>query len=235
MSNRRQFLFGAGTVTAALLGIGTSNTMAQNAAPEGLYFTGVFPEAEYLVIENRGESSIDLTHYYINFERRDEYDQIRQFGRDGQVAAGSDLRLEPGESLTIATGAERVSDADVTFDYEGAVINDETPDSFAILLPDGETVVAQADKNPSPPPTDTPTSTATPDEGTTATEADAPTTRTTTTEASTPTETATAEDTSTAEPTTTAEPTQTATAEPTETPDGTTTEMPEGVDVDDGC
>lgn len=222
MANRRQYLFGAGTAAAALLGIGASHTvLAQNAAPEGIYFTEVHPRAEYLVIENRGKSTIDLTEYYINFEYGDETDQNRQFESDGTVTAGSDLVLRLGEKLVVATGAEPVSDADVTFGYTRPEINNTEPDNFALLMPDGETVVDESGKNPNPP-----TSTATPEEDTE-----------TTTEADTATTTQT-EATNTATATTTPE-TETTTTEPanatTETPGGTTTDASSGVDVGDGC
>lgn len=224
MTSRRQYLFGTGTVTAALLGVGPGTALAQNAAPDGIYFTDVFADQEYLVIENRGESEVNLEEYYINFEYNGEQNQIRQFGADAEVASGADLTFEPGERLVIATGAESVPEAHITFNYEGPVINNDTPDSFALLMPDGETVVAAADKNPSPPPTDTPTS-----EEATTTETD--TTTQTTTETATQTTTETSTDTATASTpdseTTTAESTGAAT----ETPDGSpATDAPSGDD-----
>ncbi len=240
MTNRRQYLVGAGTAAATLLGVGASNAIAQNTAPEGIYFTDVNAEGEYLVLKNRGQSTVDLREYYIDFEHNGNVDQTRRFGTDATVSAGADLTFEPGERLVVATGAENVPEAHVTFDYKGPVINNETPDSFALLMPDKETVVAEADKNPSPPPADT----STPESGaeSTTTEADTPTaTDTTTTEAdtTTTTDTQTTKATNTAtstpengtETATAAEPTETATAKPTDA----TTETPSEVDVGDDC
>ena len=244
MTNRRQYLVGAGTAAATLLGIGASSAVAQNTAPKGIYFTDVNAEGEYLVLENRGQSTVDLREYYIDFEHNGNIDQTRRFGTDATVSAGADLTFEPGERLVVATGAENVPEAHVTFGYEGPVINNETPDSFALLMPDKETVVAEADKNPSPPPADT----STPESGaeSTTTEADTPTaTDTTTTEADADTTTTTEANTQTTTGTntatsapengtgtaTTAKPTETATAKPTDA----TTETPSGVDAGDDC
>lgn len=232
MTNRRQYMFGAGTAAAALLGVGVSDTvLAQNAAPEGIYFTDVNAEGEYVVIENRSDSDVDLSGYYINFEYQDPTNQRKEF-QSGTV-------IEAHSQLKIATGAEPVPDADVTFDYNVPRIHNTEPDNFAILMPDSETVVAKSDKTPSPPPTDTPTSTAAPEEETTA-EADTTTESETAAQTASPTETTADTDTATAT-TTSAPETETAatTAEPTDTATGTSggnaTETSSEVDVDDGC
>ena len=235
MTNRRQYLVGAGTAAATLLSVGASNAIAQNATPEKLYITEVYPEAEYLVVENVGDGPVDLTNYYMNFEYNGEVDQIRQFGPNTTVPDGQDLTVEAGERFVIATGAADVADADVTFDYDGSVIRNDGSDTFAIFRPDGETVVAEADKNPSPPPTDTPTpekgeATTTEAGAQTTTETDTATQTTTGTDATTKTSTRTA--TSTPESGTQ---TATTTAEPTETSGGNATETSSEVDVDDGC
>ena len=238
MANRRQYLFGAGTAAAALVGVGVSNTvLAQNTTPENIYITNVNEEGEYFVVENRNDSPFDLTNYHVNFEYNGEVNQVREFGPDTTTPEGQNLTIEAGGRFVIATGAKEVADADVVFDYAGSVLNNDMTDTYAILTPDQSRVIARSDQAP-------PTSTATPNEEATTTKTDATTTETATTETTATTDTPTAEPT-TAEtttqtttdtpPSTTAGSTQTATAEPTETPDGTTTEMPDGVDIDDGC
>ena len=232
MTNRRQYLASAGTAAAALLGVGASNAIAQNATPENIVITGVNADGEYFTVENRGDDPFDLTGYHLNFEYNGEVNQIREFGPDTTVPDGQNLTIPANSEFVVATGAKSVPDADVTFNYEGPVLNNDRSDTYAILTPDESRMVASSGKTP-------PTDASTPESGakSTTTEADTPTaTDTATAEADTQTTRTRTDTTSTPESgtqtaTTTAEPTETAT----ETSGGNATETSSEVDVDDGC
>ncbi|SFK83197.1 Lamin Tail Domain [Halogranum rubrum] len=206
-STRRTFLAG---VTAAATGlVGTNTVLAQEDS--ALRFATVDATGEYVVVENTGDSPFDLSGYYMEFEYKQNVSQSRQFPSGTVVDAGG--------TLTIASGAKDVADADVTFGYEGSVINDEV-DYLAILEPDESTVVVSY-RTSDPLPTETATPEPTPEQ----TETAEPTPEETATETpeSEPTETAepTPEETETAEPTPEETTTETPDPEPTETPEST--------------
>ena len=202
---RRQYLLGS----AALIG-GTgiaSTVLAQDSLPP-IKFVEINAEGEYVVIRNVGLGGINLSGYKINFEVADGTDQIRTFP-DGTTVAG-------GGTLTIATGAKDVPGADVEFDYERSELNDETPDTVAILTPNDEPIIRSDERaDYVSGDTTTPTATSTPTAEPT--------------EASEPTETPTAEPTETPAP----EPTET--EEPTETPPATATPKPAEEPTDEPC
>lgn len=182
MTSRRQYLVGAGSVAAAILGVGAGNAVAQNATPEGVYITNVDEAGESFVVENRGDAPFGLTGYHVNFEYDGQVDQVREFGPDTTVPEGGSLTVPAGGEFVVATGAENVADADVVFNYEGPVLNNDGTDTYAILTPDGSEVIARSDDDV--PPADTPT----PEQGTGSATAEADTATGTTTESATATE-----------------------------------------------
>ncbi|EJN59176.1 lamin tail domain-containing protein [Halogranum rubrum] len=207
-STRRTFLAGVGAAATGLVGANT--VMAQEDS--ALRFATVDATGEYVVVENTGDSPFDLSGYYMEFEYKQNVSQSRQFPSGAVVDAGG--------TLTVASGAKDVADADVTFGYEGSVINDEV-DYLAILEPDESTVVVSY-RTSDPLPTETPTPEPTPEE----------------TETAEPTPEETATETPDSEPTETAEPTPEETESPSKTPEKTPTEEPEQDESpveEDGC
>lgn len=121
-------------ITAAV-GIGTGTSTQKHST--SLVFREINPEDEWVVIENIGSSTIDLSGYYMEFELGQEVSQTSEFPEG--------TTIEPGETLKVASGASEVGDADISFDYDGSVINDDRSDTLAILEPDEQTVVVTSD------------------------------------------------------------------------------------------
>lgn len=93
-------------------------------------------EDEYVVINNTGDSAVDLTGYGLNFEASNEdTDQIRRF--EGEVS------IESGGSIVVPTGVQEVPNADVRLQdpYNSPKLNNENPDVVELVASD-ETVVA---------------------------------------------------------------------------------------------
>ncbi|WP_170864665.1 lamin tail domain-containing protein [Halogranum amylolyticum] len=116
-----------------------------------LTITAVNPEEEYVVIKNEGSSAVDLSGYIMEFEYKQNVSQDKTFP--------SGTTIEAGQSILVASGAVDVDNADVTFDYEGEVINNES-DQVAVLTPDGNVVAsASVGEVPSEAPEETETET----------------------------------------------------------------------------
>lgn len=121
-------------VSAATLGVSSAGL---GLAQVGNNITiDVNAEDEYVVINNTGDSAVDLTGYGLNFEASNEdTDQIRRF--EGEVS------IESGGSIVVPTGVQEVPNADVRLQdpYNSPKLNNENPDVVELVAPD-ETVVA---------------------------------------------------------------------------------------------
>lgn len=186
---RRQVLLGTGVAIAGLSAV--SNALGtQDDTPE-ITFGEINNEGEWLVLHNEEGTDINIENWYINWEDENEnVDQWDQF--QGQY--GTTI-IEAESSIKVATGAEDVSDADVNFERDGHVMNNDGNDVYALYLQDQQTEVANSeDDRHEATPTPTEEATPTPKEETpTKTEEETPTE----TEEETPTETEEEEETPT--------------------------------------
>lgn len=132
--SRRSVLKAGVAVSAATLGVSSAGL---GLAQVGNNITiDVNAEDEYVVINNTGDSAVDLTGYGLNFEASNEdTDQIRRF--EGEVS------IESGGSIVVPTGVQEVPNADVRLQdpYNSPKLNNENPDVVELVAPD-ETVVA---------------------------------------------------------------------------------------------
>lgn len=223
---RRKYLAG----TVSLLGTaGLGATVFAQEGPPQIAFAEINEEGEYIVIQNISDEQVDLSGYNVNLEVGQNVDQIPE------EPFPEGTTLDPGETLTIATGDQSTVEGDINLGYQGHMINNDEPDTVGILNPDGEIVIQGGnpdhyvpDETPTPEPTKEPTpeQTDTPTEEPTDTPTEEPTEEPTPEPTETPTEGPT--DTPTPEPT--EEPTETPTPEPTDTP--TETPTPEPTDSD---
>lgn len=163
MPTRRQYLLGA---SVAIAGAGTTHTALGTQQNQlQLAFGEINAEGEYLVLHNEGETAADIEGYVMDWEHANEDDtQTDELTQDA-----GETTIPAGGSITVATGARPVSDADVDFGHESSdeVMRNEEPDVFAVLTPDGD-VVARSDEDqvsdaetPSPTEESTPTETET--------------------------------------------------------------------------
>lgn len=132
--SRRSVLKAGVAVSAATLGVSSAGL---GLAQVGNNITiDVNAEDEYVVINNTGDSAVDLTGYGLNFEASNEdTDQIRRF--EGEVS------IESGGSIVVPTGVQEVPNADVRLQdpYNSPKLNNENPDVVELVASD-ETVVA---------------------------------------------------------------------------------------------
>ena len=182
---KRTFLAGIATTVA----VGASATSVLGQSDYAVACSEIAYEDEYVVFANNGESTADVSGFTVAFEYSSDIDQRRDLP-DGTT-------IDAGARLIVATGAKPVEDADVTFDYEGEVLNNSGDDVVALLDTDGNEVCTIGGQS-----TETETATEEPTE--TETETDEST--------STETETTTETETETAEPTETESETETETA-----------------------
>lgn len=204
---KRTFLKGIATTLA----VGASAPTVLGQSDTSIECAEVAVEAEYVVFRNTGDSEVDVSGYEVAFE----------YGNDGtnqRRELPDNTTIEAGGELTVASGYKPVDDADVTFDYDGGVLNDDGNDVVALLDPDGNDVCTTNDQ-----PVSTSTSSSTGNSGGDDTEGS-----TATDEESTTTE----EETSTEEPTSTAE--EPSTEESTVTAEQTATEESSTPPADDG-
>ncbi len=127
---RRKILSSMAAVAA--IGVGTTQVFGQSNLNIGIQEVNY--EGEYVVFVNSGSEDADISGYIVAFE----------YGNDGtnqRRPLGNDVVIPAGETLTVATGAEEMADADVTFDYEGSVLRNDETDIVALLTADGEMVV----------------------------------------------------------------------------------------------
>lgn len=218
---RRQYLTGTVTVLSAI-GLG-STAFAQEGSPP-IAFVEINAENEYIIIQNVSGEQMNLSGYNVNLEVGQQVDQIPE----DPFPQGTTLGVN--ETLTITTGTASSVEGDVNLGYDMAMINNENPDTLAIINPSGEIVirsdvqshfVSDTTTTTTPEPTEepTPTSTDEPTAEPTDTATESPTEEPTQPSTETPTETTTTEPTQQPTDTPTEEPTTTATQEPTQTPD----------------
>lgn len=186
---RREFAIGFGTAVAAVGAAGTTFALQQDDQSE-LTFGEINADAEYLVIHNEEDTDIDIDGYVMDWEHANEdYSQEDEFADEYGTTV-----IDAEDSITVATGARDVEDADVDFEHHenDEQMRNDGSDVYAILDESGE-VIARSDEDRHQAADETPTETATetPTETETETETPEPTeTETETeTEESTPTPT----------------------------------------------
>lgn len=125
--------------TAGVLAVGGVSATGVGAAQQDydLRITQ-YPEEEYVVIANVGDSDADITGYSINFEAEDDdYNQVRELAGEVVIATG--------DSITVPTGAREVTAdniVELADPYEGEVLNNDGSDVVALLDPDGNEVAS---------------------------------------------------------------------------------------------
>lgn len=150
MNTTRRSVLGA-VATLATVGAGASQVIARESLP--IEVTQVASEEEYVVFENTEMDDVDISGYVVAFEYGNpDTDQRRKLPDDTVIGGG--------QSLIVATGAKEVPIADVKFDYEGEVLNNDDHDVVALLTPDESTVIAKSNGG-----SDSTTTTTTEDEG----------------------------------------------------------------------
>ncbi|MFH5798476.1 hypothetical protein [Haladaptatus sp. CMAA 1911] len=135
MDTTRRSVLGA-VATLATVGAGASQVIAQESLP--IEVTQVASEEEYVVFENTEMDDVDVSGYVVAFEYGNSGTDQRRKLPEGTVIGG-------GQSLIIATGAKEVPIADVKFDYERGMLNNDEKDVVALLTPDESTVIAKSD------------------------------------------------------------------------------------------
>jgi len=134
MNTTRRSVLGA-VATLATVGAGASQVIARESLP--IEVTQVASEEEYVVFENTEMDDVDISGYVVAFEYGNpDTDQRRKLPDDTVIGGG--------QSLIVATGAKEVPIADVKFDYEGEVLNNDDHDVVALLTPDESTVIAKS-------------------------------------------------------------------------------------------
>ena len=134
MPTTRRNVLGA-VATLAAIGAGATQVIGQDGLP--IEITQVKSEEEYVTLENTSMDDVDISGYVVAFEYGNEGTDQRRTLPDGSVIGG-------GQSFFVATGAKQVPEADVTFDYEGEVLNNDDEDVVALLTPDESTVIAKS-------------------------------------------------------------------------------------------
>ncbi|KZN24026.1 hypothetical protein A4G99_06015 [Haladaptatus sp. R4] len=120
--------------TLAAVGAGATQVIGKNGLP--IELTQVASEEEFVVFENTSMDDVDVSGYVVAFEYGNpDTDQRRTLPDDTVIGNG--------QSFIVATGAKRVPEADVKFDYEGEVLNNDDEDVVALLTPDESTVIAK--------------------------------------------------------------------------------------------
>lgn len=131
-TNRRKFITGAGFVIAGTVGFGTALADGHEIS---IVIAEVDAENETVVLENTGDTDVDLSGYVIDWEHNGDKNQTDSLPEETTVPAGG--------KLTIASGYTD-AEGDVTYDYGNGRINNEDPDVIALLTP-SEKVVATSD------------------------------------------------------------------------------------------
>ncbi|SIR81622.1 Lamin Tail Domain [Haladaptatus litoreus] len=100
---------------------------AQDAALD-LDVAEINDEEEYVVIENEGDQSYDLSGLTVSFG--DNYERF---------AFPDGTSIDPGESITVGTGSETATDTDYNAGCDGYVLYNGEPD--VVELQDGDTLI----------------------------------------------------------------------------------------------
>lgn len=141
--NRRGLLAGIGaTITATGLGtVSAQQTGTENTTDLPVYFTNVDAEGETVTLVNRGENTVNLGGYVIDWEANND-----NYNQDDVLPSNDATTLAPNEELTIASGYNG-STGDVTFGYGMGRINNQDPDVIALRTQNGA-VVRRSDESP---------------------------------------------------------------------------------------
>lgn len=116
----------------AAIGVGATQVFGQSNLNIGIQEVNY--EGEYVVFVNSASKNSDISGYIVAFEYGNE-------GTNQRRTLGNDVVIPAGETLTVATGAEGMADADVTFDYKRSVLRNDKSDIVALLTPNEEVVV----------------------------------------------------------------------------------------------
>lgn len=149
--------------TGALI-VGTAGAGQVLGAPQEIEFKEVNAEREFVVLHNTGDEDVDLGGYRIDFEYRGEDTQDDQFPAETVVEANSDLVVATGAGPSEGYEAAPPADVDAGYDEDGQVLNDDTPDTVAVIAPDGTVIAIREINTSSPAPTATRTPTQEPTE-----------------------------------------------------------------------
>lgn len=126
-SSRREILSGLGML--AVTGVGATTVLGDSdysTERKNIDIKEVNAESEYVVFVNNSDSDLDISNFVVAFDYMNpEYDQRRALPKGTTISANGTLK--------VATGAKDVADADVTFDYDGEVLNNDEPDTVALL------------------------------------------------------------------------------------------------------
>ncbi|MFC6766042.1 lamin tail domain-containing protein [Natrinema soli] len=133
-TNRRNFITGAGFVIAGTVGFGTV-LADEHEVP--IVIAEINAENETVVLENTGDTDVDLSGYVIDWEHNDNKNQTDSLPEETTVPAGG--------KLTIASGYTD-AESDVTYDYDNGRINNEDPDVIALLTASEELVATSDDE-----------------------------------------------------------------------------------------
>ncbi|SEO28721.1 Lamin Tail Domain [Halogranum amylolyticum] len=115
-SNRVRALVLATLLVVAGAGASAVGTVSADEH-QPLRIAEVDADGEYVVVENTGDETVDLDFAEIDFDADGEADETSTFDVGTQI--------EAGQTIVVATGAEPVNDADVTFEYDSGVIDED--------------------------------------------------------------------------------------------------------------
>ncbi|WP_231185542.1 hypothetical protein [Haladaptatus sp. DYF46] len=144
----------------ATIGTGATLVTGEDAnAYSSLYFASVTPEREMVTFGNESIHDVDVSGCVVAFEYGNSETNQRQTIPSGTKIGG-------GQRLIVATGAEEVPEADVTFDYDSEVIDNDGNDVITLLSPDKSEVLCSSEDE------QTTTNSTTSDDSTTTTTSD---------------------------------------------------------------
>lgn len=107
---------------------------AGDARLPGLRIESVDAPGEVVTLLNGGAAAVDLTGYRLDFEYANPHaTQVRAF--PGGTVLGA------GERLAVGTGERTTETVALRFDFEQYVLNNDEPDTVAVLTPAGDDLV----------------------------------------------------------------------------------------------
>lgn len=144
--SRRTVLKATGLLAVAGLGSGTSIAQTEDESESGgdsdtdvTIEIEQFPEEEYIVLRNVGDSDVDLEGYSLNFDAEGGNDQVEQIAGSPDVPAGQEASVATGDQTMVETDYELVEP------YNGSVLANDESDVVALLDPDGNEVARTGD------------------------------------------------------------------------------------------